>query len=214
MNPLLNISNPCQSILKNKYRYQISPIQQFSKDVFGYLPTGILPALFSLIATSYFTRTFLPEEYGLYSLILAYTVPLSTLFAEWIAQPATRYFADFRESGQEDRYYEALRLLLFSVGFLITITSLLVVLFAWLVNWQFERLTLYVSASFVIFFQVLFIIGVRILPVRLERSAYRNAIIISSALSVLISMFLVYFWGADVLWLLIGSALSFLFVLP
>src|SRR3954463_5435502 len=77
----------------------VSSIRRFILHTVNYLPAALLPALFAIVGSAIYTRIFTPSEYGILSLVLAVTGPLTTVLTEWIGQPVGRFYAEYKQQG-------------------------------------------------------------------------------------------------------------------
>lgn len=189
-------------------------MRRFVKDSIGYAPTSLLPAVFSLFAIYYFTRLFLPDTYGLYSLALAVVAPLSTLAAEWIAQPAARYYAEYQATLQLDSYYRGLIFVLALITGLIGLICLGVWAVVSIFQFDISDEGLLLASMAWLVLQPIYLVGVRILPVHFKNKAYVVAVVGSAGLSTFSAIFLVHFVSQEIRWLMWGAAGSLLLLIP
>lgn len=69
-------------------------MQSFLKDSFIYIPSKIIEGIMGIVGLIYYTRWFVPEEYGEFSLI-ATGIGLSTTFLMgWLSQSSLRYYGN------------------------------------------------------------------------------------------------------------------------
>lgn len=191
-----------------------SPIRRFVIDAAGNGIAVVTQSIIGLVAVSVFTRVFPPTEYGVYSLVLAFTVPLVPLVSEWVAQPSMRYYAQYQNDGQLASYYDSVFRLLQVMTALIVVLTLLAAAVLRFGQISLPSFGLLIAAASSLLTQSLFNVGLRILPVRLKARQYRLALILSSGASTVASFVCIWLFGKDVMWLFWGSTVAHLCLIP
>lgn len=72
-------------------------VQQFARDVGAYSIAGIVPAVFSVIALTIFTRLFSPSAFGRYSIAISVAGIGSTLLFGWLNKSIIRFGSEVDE---------------------------------------------------------------------------------------------------------------------
>jgi len=72
-------------------------VQQFVRDVGAYSIAGIVPAIFSVIALTIFTRLFSPSAFGRYSIAISAAGIGSTLLFGWLSESIIRFGSEVDE---------------------------------------------------------------------------------------------------------------------
>jgi len=183
-------------------------------DTARYLPASILPALFAVVAASVFTRIFSPAEYGVYSLVIAVTGPLTMVLSEWIAQPVGRFFAEYERRGRAAELRRIVVSVSYLVAALIVVLSVLIGSALALAGGAILLPMVFFGAASGVLTQSLTAVALPILNARMEIAAYRFVVVASSGLAVGIPIALVYLIGKDVAWLLWGQAAAGALMLP
>ncbi len=84
---------------------------RLSRDLLRYLPAAAVPAVCALLGAALFTRLFSPAAYGLFSLVLSITGPLSTVLGQPTGQAASRFYSEYRARREEGLYRAAMTVL-------------------------------------------------------------------------------------------------------
>lgn len=187
---------------------------RFVRHTLGYLPAAILPGAFSLLAAAIFTRIFPPHEYGAFSLVIAITGPVTTVLSEWVAQPATRFYAEYERRGRGSEFRAMMVRIAYWLVSLVVVLTLLTAGFFAVLGGQVPSPLLFLGASIAVIAQVLTSMAMPILNAELQVGAYRGAIIGSSGLAVVMPLVLIGLLGKDIAWLVWGQALGNLALLP
>jgi len=74
---------------------QSTYIRRFIRGALQQAPATLFSAVFSLAVAALYTRMFTPEQYGVYSFVIAITGPLITVMTEWVAQPIGRFYNEY-----------------------------------------------------------------------------------------------------------------------
>ena len=188
--------------------------RRFSIDAVRYLPAAILPAIFSLVGASIFTRLFPPSEYGVFSLIVAFTGPVTMVLTEWVAQPVGRFFAEYERRRRVSEFLDVIVALRFIVAASIVLSGLLVLACYRAFSGGFPNTLLFLGALAAVFFQSFASIAMPVLNARMQIGAYRLALVATTGLAVAIPLGLIYLLGRDIAWLLWGQAAASALLLP
>jgi O-antigen/teichoic acid export membrane protein len=85
---------------------------KLTRDTLRYIPAAIIPAVLSVVSVSVFTRVFIPQEYGLYALVIAATTILGATLSGWMQQSVLRYLPRFRADGRLPEFLSKLIVLM------------------------------------------------------------------------------------------------------
>ncbi len=80
----------------------------FLKDFIRYVPSRVVPALFSFLVLPVITRIFNPEIYGEYSLLLNSVSIFSIIATDWIALSITRFYPEYKKKNELSAFKDTL----------------------------------------------------------------------------------------------------------
>ncbi|MFW6016695.1 MAG: oligosaccharide flippase family protein [bacterium] len=173
------------------------------KDIVGYIPSKIVPALVGILTVSIYTRLLTPEDYGLYSLVTTTVSIITSIIFGWINNSGMRYYQMYKEEGNEESFL--------STSFWAIILLFLIVLlvfFAFFSLFENELLSLLKIGIFIVLVQELykfFIIIIRARRNSLKYSIYSSAL---SIFKLILATTVLYFTDMGVKGLLISIIIS------
>lgn len=168
-----------------------NPIFSVGKDTLLYIPGKLLPSLFAFIGISAYTRIFSPAEYGEYSLTMAIIGVVGLIAYSWIGQSNLRFFSSYKLNNLDvfisTSFFVLIGSLVSSTVLLMFIAKCAIILKITLnVNYLPLSIGLVISTAF---FEYL----INILRADRNPKYVSLSLILSSGLSLLISLLLVYF---------------------
>lgn len=190
-------------------------VARLPHDVLRYLPASVVPALCALAGAALFTRLFSPTAYGLFSLVVSVTGPISTVLGQPTGQAASRFYAEYRARGQELLYRGGMTALVAA-----TASGALVVAALGLAVWALSgggpvgRLALLGAAGLLVLGSAVSTALLPVLAASFRPRPYAAAVTAAAVLSVAVSGGLVLWAGPHVLYLVLGPAVAALLVLP
>lgn len=160
-----------------------------------------------------FTRTFGPEEYGLYGLVIAITGPLVTILVEWAAQPIGRFYAEYDNKNQLDIYYSILKKLTY---FILIICSLIILIFIGsIVFLEHQYVMLILPATLSVVFNSITTLYLPILPASLNATLFRRLQVWKNIFRLIIACLLVFGVSENIYFLVWADMIAALvFVYP
>ena len=100
----------------------MSVIKVFVKDILGYLPAKLLPALTALITTPILTRLLIPVEYGHWALATGISEFLLALATSGFGGATIRYYPFYKAKSETGVFFAVLGI---SVGAVVTGVSVI-----------------------------------------------------------------------------------------
>jgi O-antigen/teichoic acid export membrane protein len=189
-------------------------VRHSRRDTVGYLPSAVLPALFSLAGSAVYTRIFPPQQYGVYTLLGAVTGPVLSLAAQPAAQAVNRFLAEYDERGEMHRYRQA-------VSWLVVLTVSVMTLLSAAALWVWPRIgsrsiseLALAGALSGLLASIVYNMLTPALMAAIRVRAYRRAAIWTQGLGLVIPLALLALLGHHIAWLLWGNALGVVGVLP
>ncbi len=79
-------------------------LKEYTKDLFQYIPSAIIPALVSLISVPLFTRYLSPDAWGNYVLVLNATELLTTISVSWLSSSIVRFYEQSLQDNKTSRF--------------------------------------------------------------------------------------------------------------
>ncbi len=186
------------------------PMHRFLTDTLRYLSAKSLPAIIAIVSPVLFTRMFVPEAYGMYSLVVSIVIPVCVILSEWGAQPIGRYFSEYQQQGRLETYRATLMLLLLLVGLAASIVGIGLSGFLSHVWGGYMG----VAAGALLLTQSLYSLMLPIMAASLDPWGYRFFEIIRSLLQFAISLILILLIGRNPALLVLGQALGLAILLP
>ena len=190
-------------------------VARLPRDVLRYLPASVVPALCAVAGAALFTRVFSPTAYGLFSLVVSVTGPISTVLGQPTGQAASRFYSEYRARGQELLYRGVMTALAAA-----TASGALVLSALGLAVWAFSggapasRLALVGAAGLLVLGSAVSTTLLPVLAARFRPRPYAAAVMAAAVLSVAVSGALVLWAGPHVVYLVLGPAVAALVVLP
>ncbi len=190
-------------------------VARLPRDVLRYLPASVVPALCAVAGAALFTRVFSPTAYGLFSLVVSVTGPLSTVLGQPTGQAASRFYSEYRARGQELLYRGVMTALAAA-----TASGALVAVALGLAVWALSggepasRLALFGAAGLLVLGSALSTTLLPVLAASFRPRPYAAAVMGAAVLSVAVSGGLVLWAGPHVAYLVLGPAVAALLVLP
>lgn len=187
---------------------------RLSGDLLRYLPAAVVPALCALAGAAFFTRVFSPAAYGLFSLVLSVTGPLSTVLGQPAGQAASRFYSEYRARREEGLYHSAITVLAGATA----AGALAAVGIGLGVFWWFGHIpggvALVGAAGALVLGSALMTTLLPVLAASFRPAPYTLALSGAAMLSVGVSAALVLLEGPHVVYLVLGPAVAGLLVLP
>ncbi len=204
MSPLSWIRNATR-----KWNKLDNRLPKFVADGVRYVPSFLLPTLSALLASIVFTRLFRPATYGQLTLLIAIVAPLVSVVSQPVAQPAGRFFFEYKAQDQLGLYRAAIRqllgyTLLISIGLgavglgLVRMVGVPKTYSTWLIG----------GAMALMIIQVLSAVLQPILSAGFHIAAYRRIVVGTSVLSFVLPLTGVLMFGRHISWLLWGPAIA------
>ena len=78
------------------------------KDIVKYSPSKLCGMLGNALIVPVYTNILLPEEYGLYSLSIAFLSFLCIIFSDWVGLSGLRFFRSFQLADELPKYLSML----------------------------------------------------------------------------------------------------------
>ena len=173
-------------------------------DLFGYIPSAIVPTALGFVAVAVYTRILPPEEYGLYTLVFTTVLFTHTFAFSWLNQATIRYYKRYGSTNIQT---------FFSTGLFGFLTIALVVLIVWYAmlsaGYLFRGLRLWKLLLFGPLVVLFYSGGNFILAyLRASRQSIRYSLLTSlnALLKLLSSLALIYYLGFDAEAILLGIA--------
>ena len=189
-----------------------NPLFLIAKDWLQYLPTSIAPAILTLIASAIFTRMFPPHIYGLFSLAIALSIPITNAFSQPLSQPIGRFYYEYSSKGKVQVFRQAVSILMFRV--MLILLPIDALLGFWLI--RSHRETPSVASALVVFI-VLQVMTAALMPMILssfQTRHYQVIILATTFLGVAIPFGFTIIFGPDISFLLWGNVVGSLIFLP
>lgn len=82
-------------------------IRDLFKDMLGYLPAQIIPGIAAIIFLPIITRLFSPEEYGIYTLVLA-TASVLAVVSGWLNMAVIRFYPASKEDDNLKEFFSSI----------------------------------------------------------------------------------------------------------
>jgi O-antigen/teichoic acid export membrane protein len=188
--------------------------RSFFADAAGYLPATVLPALFSLVAGYIFTRIFSPAQYGIFSLVIGVTGPLTTVLSEWIAQPVGRFYAEYAKRERIDEFKLVISRLLVYIQSFVFIGTIIAYIYSFYVLNSSRLSMLFLLGGLIISIQTILAVYTPLITSSMQIERYRTIVTLSSFFSVLFPYIIIRIFGNDIIFMLVGQLLSSLIALP
>ncbi len=192
----------------------MSGMAKIVRSLLHYLPATILPAIASPIVTAIFTRTFRPSEYGLYVLVMAVAIPIADGSAQWVAQPAMRFLAEYELEGKREEYREAVATMIAAPVGVIAGLGILLLGVLWIGRVTPSHFGLLVAALLLIVLRGPNLALLQILRAALKPTSYLLAVVISTGLAPILCLALVELVSHDISWLIWGQVLALAAAMP
>ena len=186
----------------------------FFNDTLKYVPASLLPAVFSIVAVSLYTRIFSSIEYGVFSLVIAFTGPVTTVLTDWLAHPTGRFLSEYVKRNREDEFKRIISLMMVLVAVSVSFVSLIAILTLSYFFSKTIRPSTYLSIPLLIILQSFSGISMAIISAKRDVKLYRSITIASSGLSVVASLILIEIFGKNIELLFWGQIVSTIFILP
>lgn len=190
-------------------------VARLPRDVLRYLPASVVPALCAVVGTVLFTRLFSPAAYGLFSLVVSVTGPMSTVLGQPSGQAASRFASEYRAGGQELLYRTVMTVLVAAAaGGALGILVVGLAVSALMGGGPEGRLALWGAAGLLVAGSAVSTALLPMLAANFRPRAYTAAVIGLAVLSVGVSGGLVLWAGPHVVYLVLGQVAASLLVLP
>ena len=176
------------------------------KDIVKYSPSKLCGMLGNALIVPVYTNILLPEEYGLYSLSIAFLSFLCIIFSDWVGLSGLRFFRSFQLADELPKYLSMLVTIL-------TFNICTMFVFAFVFRHNFYD---FFNIQPKYFFCILFLIipvAIRALLFQLLRAQLKSisftfSTIINQILTMALSVFIVKFFHLGALSLLLGMGIS------
>src|SRR5512137_123560 len=66
------------------------------RDILGYYPVKLIPAVTGLFTILILTRNLVPDEYGTYAVVMATVLLISQIFGTWLSNAVLYVYPDYR----------------------------------------------------------------------------------------------------------------------
>ena len=189
-----------------------NPLFLIAKDWLQYLPTSIAPAIVTLIAAAIFTRMFPPHVYGLFSLAIAISIPITNAFSQPLSQPIGRFYYEYSSKGQIQVFRQTVSILMFRVMLILLPADAL--LGFWLIRSHRETPSVAAALVVFIFLQVMTAALMPMILSSFQTRHYQVIIIVTTFLGVAVSLGFTTLFGRDISFLLWGNVVGSLVFLP
>ncbi|EPD52346.1 hypothetical protein HMPREF1210_01699 [Paenisporosarcina sp. HGH0030] len=186
--------------------------KRFIKQLIGYFPSQIIPALSSLGIILILTRYMSVENYGYYSLLITTANIIVTIVTQWIMQ-SILFFRPKYKTNYRIEEFDGLILRIYAL--LTSITAFLLLILVSMALITQLQLQIIIPVLLIILFNSIFVINQTILQSDMKVAKYSLQISLSTILKlILITMVAVYF-ESDLSLILWVTVLSYiLFVIP
>lgn len=182
----------------NKKNKKNKNMQSFLKDSIIYIPSKIIEGLMGIIGLIYYTRWFVPEEYGDFSLIIT-GIGLSTTFLlGWLSQSSLRYYGN-NQKNQE--FISTIIFLIIGMNALFIIISVVAMFYIPLVN----KYYLYIVFLFIL--SGMWLVLQSMLRAARKAYIYSTLISFSQILKFILTLILVKFFNVGIQSLFISAIL-------
>ena len=185
----------------NFSKFSTSPLFNVVKDSLLYIPAILVPAIVGFIGLSLYTRTFSPDDYGVYSLIIALLGIIGSLTFGWLNSSNLRLLSAYKKDDRLKYFFStSLFVLVTSLTVMILILFVINLIFRIDVINQFLLLITGMLISSALFESVMVILRAnRIVKLySLSRS-------LSVVFSLLFSVFLIFYMGYGITAILISA---------
>ncbi|BFI98586.1 MAG: oligosaccharide flippase family protein [Priestia megaterium] len=182
------------------------------KQILSYVPGTLIPMLLLLLSTYIFTRVFSSTQYGQYALWLSICTLLTAVSSQWLQQSITRYLSVEQDNNQ----IKELKTTIFFSFILIFLLILLSTIFYYLFfdrNNQINNAIFDVIALFILLGSLYNSLGV-ILQAEMKVKEYSRVRVLDGILKFICSLIIVLFIWKHPLSILIGSIISYTFLIP
>lgn len=190
-------------------------VARLPRDVLRYLPASVVPALCAVAGAAWFTRVFSPAAYGLFSLVVSITGPISTVLGQPTGQAASRFYSEYHARGQEWLYRGVMTALAAATASgALVVSALGLAIGAFSGGGPASRLALFGAAGLLVLGSAVSTTLLPVLAASFRPRPYAAAVMAAAVLSVAVSGALVLWGGPHVAYLVLGPAVASLVVLP
>lgn len=160
-----------------------------------------------------YTRIFRADEYGQYSFYVALAGPTIMALAEWIAQPISRYYSEYKTNNSLDILWHTLT---FFVAGLLMFFVVGISAIWYFLSTKTNDLPMYyiIPTICIVVLQSLTSILLPIFPSSFRARIWRNITAFTPILATLITLGLIYFSGKHAFYILYGQAVALAVFLP
>lgn len=186
--------------------------KDFIKDLGKYMPSQVVPGIITFISVPIYTRIFLPQDYGNYSLVMATVMVLSTLMG-WLGMSVIRFYPAYDKDKKLNIFFGNIISLIF-ISILAIILISLILLFS--IKSHISSKLYFLMYVGIGAFTVSAIFNVFQCFLRSKRrvNLYSGFAVWKSMASLGIALFLIYFLNKDIESLFWGVILSTVIILP
>jgi len=187
-------------------------LSRFIRGALQQAPATLFAAVFSLAVAALYTRMFTPEEYGVYSFVIAITGPVIVILTEWLAQSIGRFYNEYMRRGRLNDIWQLVTV--FST-MLVTLTALGTLAglgWAALTHRSLDLL-LCGSAVAVVLLQGMSAVLLPVFLADFRANIYRRLTLGTTVTGTAVSLLLIALFGKHVAYLLTGQAIALLIFL-
>lgn len=176
------------------------------KDIVKYSPSKICGMLGNALIVPVYTHLLLPEQYGLYSLSIAFLSFLCIIFSDWVGLSGLRFFRSFQLADELPKYLSMLVTIL-----VFNICTMFV--FAFVFRHNFYDFFNIQPKYFFCILLLIIPVAIRALLFQLLRAQLKSisftfSTIINQILTMLLSVFIIKYFHLGALSLLLGMGIS------
>ena len=182
-------------------------------DALKNLPSIIFIAAYAFFIATIYTRIFNASEYGQYSFYIALAGPVIYVFTEWLAQPISRYYSEYKNSGSLDVLWQTLTIFMLGLISFFTIMA-----FAF---WILLRVRIFmiplnyaVPTLLIIALQSVTSILLPIFTSSFRSRVWRNITAFTPILATAVTSIFLLIFGRHAYYILYGQAISLAVFLP
>jgi len=179
------------------------------KDIFKYSPSKLCGMLGNALIVPVYTHLLLPEEYGLYSLSIAFLSFLCIIFSDWVGLSGLRFFRSFQLADELPKYLSMLVSIL-------TFNIFAMFLVAFLFRHEFYDFFNIQPKYFFCILVLIIPVAIRallfqLLRAQLKSGAFTFSTILNQILTMGLSVLIIKFFNLGALSLLLGMGISITF---
>lgn len=186
--------------------------KKFIKQLIGYLPSQIIPALSNLGIILILTRFMSVENYGFYSLLITTTNLTVSIVTQWMLQ-SILFFRPKYKSNNHIAEFDGLILKIYALLTSIVVVILLILLpISILIKLDLQII---IPILLIILFNSVFVINQTILQSEMKVALYSLKISLSTILKLVLIVIIAFYFESDLVLILWATVITYvLFVIP